>query len=194
MDDTSSSSSTAKKLLFPERLNIIYDSKCSVCRWEVEFLDSVQKSNQQQQQQSLNTLPIRFTDLESTNGYDSTLPSNGGITYAQGMKSFHAVTSDGRVLHGVQVFREAYELVGLGWLWNWTVDAPWMGKVANVFYDLFARYRTDITRGSPVLELIRQYEEEGRTEAVLSFSVGEKKDVSCRSCEEKFADTLTNKS
>ena len=59
------SSSPSGAELFPERLNIIYDSKCSVCQWEVDNLTYL-----------MSKLPgadkepklIRFTDLESDDG------------------------------------------------------------------------------------------------------------------------------
>ena len=61
--------------LFPEQLNIIYDSKCSVCQWEVDYLQS------QMDKYFANRGPlIRFTDLESRD-YDENNPANGGVTY-----------------------------------------------------------------------------------------------------------------
>lgn len=60
---------------------------------------------------------MRFTDLEGETGpYDASDPANGGISYATGMASMHGVTPDGKVITGVPVFRQAYEEVGLGWL------------------------------------------------------------------------------
>ena len=98
---------------------------------------------------------IRFTDLESGE-YDEKNPANGGVTYEMGMRSFHAVKQSGEVLHGVPVFREAYEIIDQGWVWSVT-KIPIIGKLASFGYDIFASIRTQLTRGSSVDELIEQH-------------------------------------
>ena len=92
---------------------------------------------------------IRFTDLESEEGYDENSPVNGGVTYEMGMRSFHAVKQNGEVLHGVPVFREAYSILDQGWVWGMT-KLPIIGELSSSLYNLFARIRTPLTRGSPV--------------------------------------------
>ena len=67
-------------LLFPEQLNIIFDSKCNVCQFEVDHLQS--RIDKFFGGKSL----IRFTDLESKEGYDESDPANGGVTYEMGMR------------------------------------------------------------------------------------------------------------
>jgi len=99
---------------------------------------------------------IRFTDLEAEGGYDESDPANGGVTYEMGMRSFHAVKPNGEVLHGVPVFREAYEIVDQAWVWEAT-KMPIIGKLASIGYDLFARIRTQLTRGSSVEDLIERH-------------------------------------
>ena len=99
---------------------------------------------------------IRFTDLESEEGYDENSPVNGGVTYEMGMRSFHAVKQNGEVLHGVPVFREAYSILDQGWVWGMT-KLPIIGELSSSLYDLFARIRTPLTRGSPVEELIEKH-------------------------------------
>ena len=136
--------------LFPEQLNIIYDSKCSVCQWEVDYLQS------QMDKYFADRKPqIRFTDLESSD-YDENDLANGGVTYEMGMRSFHAVKQSGEILHGVPVFREAYEIIDQGWLWSAT-KIPIIGKLASFGYDIFASIRTQLTRGSSVEELIEKH-------------------------------------
>lgn len=99
---------------------------------------------------------LRFTDLEAEDGYDETDPTNGGVTYEMGMKSFHAVKSNGEILHGIPVFREAYEIVDQAWVWEAT-KIPVVGKLASMGYSLFAMIRTQLTRGSSVEDLIQNY-------------------------------------
>ena len=50
------------------------------------------------------------------------------------------------------VFQAAYDAVGLGWVWR-VYDNPLAAKVLDVGYDLFARFRTDLTRGSSLQAL-----------------------------------------
>ena len=45
------------------------------------------------------------------------------------------------------VFQAAYGEVGLGWVWR-VYDNKVMAKLLDIGYGLFARFRTDITRGS----------------------------------------------
>ena len=99
---------------------------------------------------------IRFTDLESEEGYNESDPANGGVTYEMGMRSFHAVKPNGEVLHGVPVFREAYEIVDQAWVWSAT-KIPIIGKLSEIGYDMFASIRTQLTRGSAVEDLIEAH-------------------------------------
>ena len=85
------------------RLNLLYDSKCALCQWEVHNLQSLGSDG-----------AISFTDIESDD-YDETDPQNGAVTYREGMERIHAVTRDGQVLSGIAVFASCYEQVGLGW-------------------------------------------------------------------------------
>ena len=67
--------------LFPEKLNIIYDSKCSVCQFEVDYLQARIDEHFGGSREM-----IRFTDLEAEEGYDESDPVNGGVTYEIGMR------------------------------------------------------------------------------------------------------------
>jgi len=65
---------------------------------------------------------------------------NSGVTYEMGKRSFRAVKPDGDVLHGAPVFREVYEILEQGWVWEAT-KYPIVGDLANIGYKLFARIR-----------------------------------------------------
>ena len=147
------SSSSSETELFPERLNIIYDSKCSVCQWEVDNLTYLMSKLPGAERE---TKLIRFTDLESDDGYDESDLANGGITYEDGMRSFRAVRPDGTTIKGIDVFKEAYSVVEFGWLWQWT-NTPWLRGIADWGYKIFASIRTDVTRGSRVEDLINRH-------------------------------------
>ena len=144
-------SSSASDRLFAEELNVLYDSKCNVCKLEMEWLakrDSRLNPNQSK---------LKLTDLEDPN-FDPKDPSNGGINYETGMAAIYAVQADGKVLKGVPAFALAYEQVGLGWLWG-IYNVPGVRQVFNWGYDIFAKYRTRLTRGSTLEDLVKLHEQ-----------------------------------
>ena len=121
--------------IFPEDLNLIYDSKCGVCQWEVDFLRSRDSEGR-----------LTYTDLESED-FEENVPRNGYLDYETALASFHAVKADGTLLKGMPVFQEAYAAVGLGWVWN-VYNNPLAARFFDLGYSIFAKYRTDLTRGS----------------------------------------------
>ncbi|KAK1739966.1 DUF393 domain-containing protein [Skeletonema marinoi] len=170
-------------LLFPEKLNIIYDSKCSVCQWEVDYLKQRMQNLSTRTNSNKSNNLIRFTDLEANEGYNESDPANGGVTYTMGMTSFHAVKSNGEILHGVPVFVEAYDIVDQGWIWEVT-KWPIVGTLASWGYDMFAKIRTQLTRGSSVERLIEEHYTR-RNEIMMKNNdgVGEV----CEPCQNKIA-------
>ena len=156
--------------LFPEELNVIYDSKCNVCKLEIDFL--------RQRDVRLNGQPkLRFTDLEG-GLYDESDPRNGGISYAVGMSSMHAVTPAGDIMVGVPVFEKAYQQVQLGWLFQIT-RVPGFQQLANILYDIFAKYRTLLTRGSTVNALVEAYEAKKELEGAKQAAAANCDDNRC---------------
>ncbi|KAL3941109.1 MAG: hypothetical protein SGBAC_004491 [Bacillariaceae sp.] len=148
-----SSSTSAPERLFPEELNILYDSKCNVCKLEMDFLARRDASRATRASQPRK---LKLTDLEDES-YNPNDPANGGVTYAEAMASMHAVKPDGQVVEGVAVFSAAYDVVGLGWLFRfteWRITKP----VVQWGYDVFAKYRTSVTRGSSLESLVEAYE------------------------------------
>lgn len=148
-----SSSTTSPERLFSEELNILYDSKCNVCKIEMDFLarrDAYLSKSASQPRK------LKLTDLEDEN-YDPNDPTNGGVTYPEAMASMHAIRPDGRILEGVAVFSAAYDLVGLGWLFRFT-EWPITKPIVQWGYDVFAKYRTSVTRGSSLESLVEAYE------------------------------------
>lgn len=155
--------------LFSEEINIIYDSKCNVCKLEIDFL------RRRDLARNNGKARLKFTDLEGETGeYDSTDPSNAGITYEVGMTSMHGVNPDGTVMTGVPVFRKAYDQVGLGWLFAIT-KIPLVKQLSDNIYNIFARYRTRITRRASIQELVAVYEEKRKVERL-------QKEKGCETC------------
>jgi predicted DCC family thiol-disulfide oxidoreductase YuxK len=147
-----SSNGESAKPLFPEELNIIYDSKCGICKLEMDFL-----ARRDEKLYGLTSRKLRLTDIESED-YNPDDPSNGGVSYKKGMAAIHAVTADGRVIEGVPVFGRAYDLVGLGWYLRF-MEWPVMKPVAAWGYEAFAKYRTYVTRGSSLEDLVKAHDE-----------------------------------
>ena len=73
-----------------------------------------------------------------------------GVTYEQAMGRIHGIEADGTVLRDLAVFRRAYELIGLGWLYAPT-RWPLVGPLAAGAYAAWARLRLAAT-GRPNLE------------------------------------------
>lgn len=166
---SNSASNSPSERLFPEELNILYDSKCNVCKLEIDFL-----KRRDRRLHGSNTR-LKFTDLES-NDYNEDDPVNGRVDYETGMKSMHAITSDGKVVVGVPVFQLAYQQVGLGWLFA-VANVPVLRWTLDRAYDVFAAYRTKLTRGESVPALVEAYREKKQ---LLKEQSG------CKSCNENL--------
>ena len=127
------------------KLTLLFDGGCPLCQREVTFLSSRDFSNS-----------ILFVDIDSPN-YDPVLYC--GISYREAMGRIHAITSSGEVLKDVRVFREAYRLVGLGWVYAPTTW-PVLGPLVDAFYRLWARRRLSFTRRPSLDQLckLREFE------------------------------------
>ena len=143
-----SSSATSDSRLFPEEINVLYDSKCNVCKLEMDWLVS-----RDIRINGPNNRKLKLTDLEDENGFDATDPCNGGIDYETGMAAIYAIKHDGTVYKGVPVFELAYAQVGLGWIWKIN-QIPAVNKFLEWGYKIFAKNRTKITRGASLEEII----------------------------------------
>ncbi|KAL3768981.1 hypothetical protein ACHAW5_005549 [Stephanodiscus triporus] len=149
---TPSSNGESARPLFTEELNIIYDSKCGICKLEIEFL-----ARRDEKVNGSDSRKLRLTDIEGED-YNPNDLSNGGVSYEKGMAAIHAVKADGSVIEGVPVFGRAYDLVGLGWLFRF-LEWPVMKPVATWGYEVFAKYRTFVTRGSSLEDLVKAHYE-----------------------------------
>ena len=78
--------------------------------------------------------------------------AHAGISYREAMGRIHAVAADGSVLRDVEVFRRAYQLVGLGWLYAPT-RWPLLGALVDRLYGLWAGARLRLTRRPDLDEL-----------------------------------------
>ncbi len=128
---------TTLSLLAMAELTLLFDGGCPLCLREVRTLRRRDADKGQ----------LAFVDVDDP-GYD---PARfGGITYAEAMGRMHAIRADGQVIKDVEVFRQAYGLVGLGWLYSPT-RWPLLRPLVDSLYGLWARWRLLIT-GRPSLD------------------------------------------
>ncbi len=111
-------------------LIILFDGGCPLCQREVSFLrlKDVSKS-------------ISFVDINSSS-YKPELFSD--ISYREAMGSIHAIKASGEVIKNLDVFREAYRIVGLGWIYAPTT-LPVLAPVFDKVYQLWAGWRLNLT-------------------------------------------------
>jgi predicted DCC family thiol-disulfide oxidoreductase YuxK len=129
-------------------LTLLYDGACPLCRREVTFLE---------RRDRLENGPsphLAFVDVDAPD-YDPA--DHGGISYREAMGCIHALEPDGTVLRDVAVFRRAYALIGLGWIYAPT-GWPVLGPIADGLYRLWARWRLAFTGRPPLDALCRDRE------------------------------------
>lgn len=112
------------------KFKLLYDGQCPFCLREAHWLQRRDRKGQ-----------LAFEDI-SAPGFDA---SRFGITQTEAMSVMHGVFPDGRIVWKVAAFREAYRLVGLGWL---LAPTSWPGLrwFADRFYEWFARNRVTLGR------------------------------------------------
>ena len=129
--------SIVKETASPQ-LTLLFDGGCSLCTREVVFLRKRDRLHR-----------IAFVDINSV---DYEPADYGGISYEAAMGRMHGLDANGEVVFDVAVFRKAYQLIGLGWLYapsTW----PIVSTLVNLAYRVWARLRLPLT-GRPSLERI----------------------------------------
>ncbi len=121
------------------KIKLLYDSECPLCMREVNFL----------KRRDADRGLVAFVDIADPN-YDAA--ENGGVDYATAMGRIHAVLPDGTVIRNIEVFRQIYEILGLGWVYAIT-KLPIVGAIADWLYGIWADKRLAVT-GRPNLETI----------------------------------------
>ena len=127
-------------------LTLLFDGACPLCRREVEALGSRDRGQGR----------ICFVDVDAPD-YDPA--AHGGISYREAMGRMHAIGADGRVIVDVAAFREAYRLVGMGWLYaptTWPIVKP----VVDGLYHHWANWRLTLTGRADLQTLCAQREDQ----------------------------------
>jgi predicted DCC family thiol-disulfide oxidoreductase YuxK len=113
-----------------EKLTLLYDGQCSICRGATERLKRRDRENR-----------IAPEDI-SDPAFD---PTRYGLTTEQVRAAMYVVLPDGQVLSAMDAVRAAYAAVGRGWL---LAPTKWPGIhwIADALYGYFARHRLTFSR------------------------------------------------
>ena len=122
-------------------LTVLYDGGCPLCLREVKLL------GRKDQERHGERLKLAFVDIDRA---EYNPDSYAGISYREAMGRIHAIDASGAVLRDVEVFRRAYGLVGLGWLYAPT-QWPLLRPMIDLAYGIWASLRLRLT-GRPSLE------------------------------------------
>jgi predicted DCC family thiol-disulfide oxidoreductase YuxK len=121
------------------KIKLLYDGECPLCVREVNFL----------RKKDAGRGLVAFVDIAD----DRYLPEeNGGVDFETAMGRIHAVLPDGSVIRNVEVFRQVYETLGMGWVYAAT-KLPIVGAMVDKLYDIWADWRLKLT-GRPDLATI----------------------------------------
>lgn len=110
-------------------LELFYDGACPLCAREARALRRLDRRGR-----------LKLTDLAAP-GFD---PAEAGVPMERLLARIHGRLPDGTLVEGVEVFRKAYEAVGLRLLVAPT-RLPGVSWVLDRAYDVFARNRLRLT-------------------------------------------------
>ena len=113
----------------PYPLTVYFDGECPVCRREIDIMKIFNRRRQ-----------LQFIDF-SISTYSS---SEHGLNQCDLGKVIHARWADGTIITGVDVFREMWEAIGLGWLSRFS-RRPTLNRLLTLAYSWFARNRLRLT-------------------------------------------------
>ncbi len=109
----------------PNKVTVLYDSLCPVCKREIKFLQMVGRGN-----------GLRLIDIADP----KFRPDDFGLTMEQCIGSLRGFDVDGRPIKGMDTIRAMYDAVGLGILMRWT-KWPIAASLSDRAYEVFASFR-----------------------------------------------------
>ena len=110
-------------------LELFYDGACPLCAREARALGRLDRNGR-----------LKLTDLTAP-GFD---PAEAGVPMERLLARIHGRLPNGTIVEGVEVFRKAYEAVGLRLLVAPT-RLPGISWLLDRAYDVFARNRLRLT-------------------------------------------------
>lgn len=127
------------------KIKLLYDGECPLCVREVNFLTKKDAGRG----------IVKFVDIASL---DYTPEDHAGIDFATAMGQIHAILPDGSIIKNVEVFRQVYESLGMGWIYAIT-KLPLLGAIADQLYDIWAKWRLKVTGRADINTIIAQRKE-----------------------------------
>lgn len=121
------------------KIKLLYDGECPLYVREVNFLTKKDAGRG----------IVKFVDIADL---DYNPQANAGIDFATAMGRIHAILPDGTVVKNVEVFRQVYECLGMGWVYAIT-KVPVIGAIADWLYGIWADWRLKLT-GRPDLDTV----------------------------------------
>jgi predicted DCC family thiol-disulfide oxidoreductase YuxK len=124
------------------KIKLLYDGECPLCVREVNFL----------RKRDAGRGLVALVDIADDN-YNP--DENGGVDFETAMGRIHAVLPDGRVIRDVEVFRQVYEVLGIGWIYAIT-KLPVVGALADWLYGIWADWRLRLTGRSDLATIVAE--------------------------------------
>jgi predicted DCC family thiol-disulfide oxidoreductase YuxK len=137
---------TSDSATTPWQIKLLYDGDCPLCLREVNFLRAKDRGRGL----------VAFVNIAAP---DYQAADHGGVEFADAMSRIHAVLPDGRVIKNVEVFRQVYQVLGIGWIYAAT-GWPVIGPLVDNLYDFWADRRLSWT-GRPDLATLLAEREKG---------------------------------
>lgn len=111
-------------------IEVFFDGACPICSREIAMIRTLDRNHR-----------IGCTDITGQT-FDAKARGLDPNTINQ---QIHARLSEGRVISGVEVFRQIYDSLGFRRWVQWS-RRPWIARVLEYAYALFARYRRPLAR------------------------------------------------
>lgn len=124
------------------RIKLLYDGECPLCVKEVNFL----------LKKDAGRGLVNFIDISDDN-YRA--EENSGIDYETAMGRIHGILPDGKIIKNVAVFREIYEILGMGWVYRITKNHL-IERIADLSYGIWADYRLKLTGRQPLEIIVKE--------------------------------------
>ncbi|NET53158.1 MAG: DUF393 domain-containing protein, partial [Merismopedia sp. SIO2A8] len=121
------------------QIKLLYDGLCPLCLREVHFL----------RKKDAGRGIVTFVDIADPSYKPE---ENGGVDFEAAMGRIHAILPDNTVIKNVEVFRQIYTRLGIGWLYAPT-KWPIVGSLVDALYSFWADRRLAWT-GRPPLETL----------------------------------------
>lgn len=112
-------------------IQLLYDGGCPLCLREVNFLRRRDGGRGR----------VLFVDIADPSYQPA---AHGGIDFETAMGRIHAVLPDGTIVKNLEVFRQIYAALGIGWIYAIT-KLPLLGGLADAVYGFWADRRLWLT-------------------------------------------------